>query len=72
MIPDDYNPIGCYIRTFNIPENWLDREIFLHFEGVKSASYIWINGKAVGYNQGGFEPAEYDITPYLKKGKNKI
>ena len=71
-VPDDYNPVGSYVRSFNLPENWADKQIFLHFEGVKSASYVWINGKKVGYNQGGMEPAEYEITDYLVAGKNKI
>lgn len=71
-IPDYYNPTGCYKRTFTIPAGWSEKEIMLRFEGVKSASRVWINGQRVGYNQGGFEPAEYAITPYLKKGKNDI
>ncbi|MGF1586092.1 MAG: glycoside hydrolase family 2 TIM barrel-domain containing protein [Bacteroidales bacterium] len=71
-VPENYNPTGCYVRTFRIPRNWDGREIFLHFEGVKSASYVWINGQAVGYNQGGFEPAEYNVTPFIKRGENTI
>ena len=70
--PDYHNPTGCYKRTFNLPPNWKDREVLLRFEGVKSASYVWINGQQAGYNQGGFEPAEYNITPYLKPGRNDI
>ncbi|NQU86876.1 MAG: glycoside hydrolase family 2, partial [Mariniphaga sp.] len=72
FIPDDFNPTGCYLREFNLSRNWDDNEIFLRFEGIKSASYVWVNGKEVGYNQGGFEPAEYNITPFLKKGGNTI
>ncbi len=71
-VPEDFNPVGSYFRTFQLPGHWVDREVFLHFEGVQSASYVWINGKEVGYNQGGMEPAEYDITPYLKSGENSI
>jgi beta-galactosidase len=71
-IPDYYNPTGCYKRTFKIPAEWTEKEVMLRFEGVKSASYVWINGEKAGYNQGGFEPAEYNITPFLKKGKNDI
>ena len=44
----------------------------LHFEGVKSASYVWVNGHKVGYNQGGMEPAEYDVTPWLTQGDNTL
>ncbi len=71
-VPDYYNPVGSYFRTFEVPASWDKRQIFLHFEGVKSASYVWVNGKEVGYNQGGFEPAEYDVTDFVKRGKNTI
>ena len=72
FVPKDFNPVGSYYRTFKLPNNWKDKQHFLHFEGVQSASYVWINGVKVGYNQGAFEPAEYDITPYLKNGTNSI
>ncbi|MCF8335538.1 MAG: DUF4981 domain-containing protein [Bacteroidales bacterium] len=71
-VPDEFNPVGSYYRTFEISSDWTEKKIFLHFEGVQSASYVWINGEKVGYNQGAMEPAEYDITPFLKKGKNSI
>ena len=71
-VPEQFNPTGSYYRSFELPEDWSKRQVFLHFEGVHSASYVWINGKEVGYNQGGMEPAEYDITPYLRKGENNI
>ena len=71
-IPDYYNPTGCYKRTFVLPESWNNKEVMLRFEGIKSASYVWVNGNRVGYNQGGFEPAEYNITPFLKKGENDL
>ncbi len=72
FVPDYYNPTGCYKRTFYLPNGWDNREILLRFEGVKSASYVWINGQPVGYNQGAFEPAEYNITSFLKSGENEI
>lgn len=71
-VPEDYNPVGVYKKSFIIPEQWDNHQIFLHFEGVKSASYVWINGEKVGYDQGGMEPAEYDITKYLQEGENTI
>ena len=71
-IPDYYNPVGCYKRKFELPREWEDKEVMLRFEGIKSASYVWVNGKRVGYNQGGFEPAEYNITPFLDRGENDI
>ena len=71
-IPAYFNPVGCYKRTITIPEEWKDKEVMLRFEGIKSASYVWVNGKRVGYNQGGFEPAEYDITPFIRSGENDL
>jgi len=71
-IPNYYNPVGCYKRNFTVPSNWKSKQVFLRFEGVKSAAYIWVNGKKVGYNQGGFEPAEFDVTPFIKTGKNDL
>ena len=64
--PSNYNPVGCYRRGFTIPESWAGRTIFLHFEGVHSASYVWINGQMVGYNEGGMEPAEYNISSRIR------
>ncbi|WP_373497035.1 glycoside hydrolase family 2 TIM barrel-domain containing protein, partial [Aquiflexum sp.] len=69
-VPDDYNPVGSYLRTFQIPENWSDREVFLRFAGVTSAAYIWVNGKEVGYSQGGIAPVEFNVTSYLRPGNN--
>ncbi len=69
-IPHEYNPVGSYRMKFTIPEDWSGKEIFVHFSGVKSAFYIWINGQKVGYSQGSMTPAEFNITSYLKKGEN--
>jgi len=66
------NPVGSYRTTFSIPDNWEDNSIFLHFGGVKSAMYVWVNGEQVGYSQGSMTPAEFDITPYLNDGKNML
>lgn len=70
--PTRYNPVGQYRRTFTVPRNWAGRRTFLHFEGVKSAHYVWINGELVGYSEDSYVPAEYDITPYLRSGTNQI
>ena len=69
-IPHEYNPVGMYRHEFVLPDNWNGKEVFLRFEGVASASFVWLNGKEVGYNQGAMEPAEYNVTNYLKPGKN--
>lgn len=66
------NPVGSYIHNFTVPQNWDGREIFIHFDGVCSAFYIWVNGEKVGYSQGSRTPAEFNLTTYLKKGDNKI
>ncbi|MCF8335321.1 MAG: DUF4981 domain-containing protein [Bacteroidales bacterium] len=71
-IPHDYNPVGCYKKSFQIPQEWDNREIFLHFAGVKSAFYVWVNGEKVGYDQGSMTPAEFNITPYLQQGENQV
>jgi len=65
-------PVGSYRRAFEIPDNWEGKKIYLHFAGVQSAMYVWINGKKVGYSQGSMTPAEFDITPYIKKGENML
>jgi beta-galactosidase len=64
------NPVGSYRRTFTVPKQWSRRRVFLHFAGVKSAFYVWLNGQKVGYSQGSMTPAEFDVTPYLQDGDN--
>lgn len=71
-VPHDYNPVGSYIKSFEIPENWDGRRVFIQFGAVKSAMYLWINGEKVGYSQGSKTPAEWDITDYLTKDKNTL
>ena len=68
------NPVGSYRRDFTIPKDWQgDKRIFIHFGGVSSAMYLWINGKKVGYSQGSMLPAEFDITDFVNKnGKNVL
>ncbi|MEV5725147.1 glycoside hydrolase family 2 TIM barrel-domain containing protein [Streptomyces pharetrae] len=70
--PTRYNPVGQYRRTFTLPRNWTGRRTFLHFEGVKSAHYVWINGELAGYSEDSYTAAEYDITRLLKPGTNQI
>ncbi|MHA1729646.1 MAG: glycoside hydrolase family 2 TIM barrel-domain containing protein [Promethearchaeota archaeon] len=70
-IPHDYNPVGSYRLNFTVPKSWDDMEVFIHFGGVKSAFYIWVNGKMVGYSQGSMTPAEFKINKYIHTDKNK-
>jgi beta-galactosidase len=72
FVPREYNPTGAYRKTFNIPSSWKGEQIFLRMEKVASASFVWINGQEVGYNEGAQEPAEYNITQYVRPGKNTI
>ena len=72
LIPKDYNPVGSYRTTFTVPNNWNGRNIYIHFGGVKSAFYIWVNGKKVGYSQGSMTPAEFNLNSYLQKGENHL
>ncbi|WP_281613791.1 glycoside hydrolase family 2 TIM barrel-domain containing protein [Flammeovirga sp. SubArs3] len=71
-IPHDDNPVGSYKRTFNLPVNFEGKQVFVHFAGVRSAMYLWVNGEKVGYSQGSKTPAEFDITSFVKEGENQI
>ncbi|WP_303316258.1 glycoside hydrolase family 2 TIM barrel-domain containing protein [Flavivirga abyssicola] len=66
------NPVGHYIKTFNVDESWDDKDIILHFGGVSSAFYVWVNGAFIGYSEDTRLPSEFDITKHIKKGDNKI
>ncbi len=66
------NEVGSYRRKFTLPENWNGKETYIHFGGVESAFYLWVNGQKVGYSQGSYLPAEFRLTPYLKPGENTI
>jgi len=66
------NPVGSYRRNFELPANWNNRRVYLHFEGGTSAMYIWVNGEKVGYSENTKSPNEFDITKYVKTGKNLV
>ncbi|SDT53541.1 beta-galactosidase [Paenibacillaceae bacterium GAS479] len=70
--PTLYNPVGSYVRTFTVPDNWQGQPVFISFQGVESAFYVWVNGELVGYSEDTFTPAEFDLTPYLRAGENKL
>ncbi|WP_407442496.1 glycoside hydrolase family 2 TIM barrel-domain containing protein [Fibrobacter sp.] len=70
--PTQFNPVGHYRRTFTVPEAWDGKRIRLHFEGVESAYYVWVNGTYVGYSEDTFTGHEFDITKLLRKGENNI
>lgn len=66
------NPVGKYLRTFTIPNEWNGRRVFLHFAGVEGALQVWLNGQSVGYSQGSRSPAEFEITSLLQAGENHL
>ncbi|MDP0500843.1 MAG: glycoside hydrolase family 2 TIM barrel-domain containing protein [Verrucomicrobiota bacterium JB022] len=69
---EERNPVGSYRTTFTVADDWDERQVFLHFGGVMSAFYVWINGERVGYSQGSMEPSEFNITDYLQPGENSL
>lgn len=70
--PTDYNPVGCYITDFEVPEAWRGRRTIIKFGAVKSAITLYINGREVGYSEDSKTPAEWDITKYVHAGKNRL
>ena len=72
FVPQDYNPVGHYVHEFTVPENWKGMHVIMDFEGVESAFYLWINGKMVGYSEDSRLPAHFNISKFLKKGKNRL
>ena len=66
------NPVGSYVRTFQIPDNWDGRRTLIHFGGIYSAAFVWLNGQYVGYTQGANNVAEFDLTDFLHKGENTL
>jgi len=68
----DRNPVGSYRRTFQVPSDWKGRQVFLQFDGVDSAFYVWINGRQVGCSQDSRTPAVFNVTRYLQQGENVL
>ncbi len=71
-IPEAFNPVGSYRREFFLPKEWTGRTVFLHFDGVESAFYVWINGQKVGFGKDSRTPVEFNISPYLREGTNML
>ncbi len=66
------NPVGSYVTSFQVAPEMMNKRFYLHFEGVKSAMYLWVNGKQVGYSQNSMSPAEFDVTDYVREGENRM
>lgn len=71
-IPSDFNPVASYVKYFTIPENFKGKKVVISFQGVESGFALWLNGSYVGYSEDTFDPSEFDLTPYLKDGENKL
>ncbi len=69
---ENRNPVGQYVTYFDVSKDMLSKNLILHFGGVHSAMYLWVNGQKVGYSQNSMSPAEFDVTSYLREGKNKL
>lgn len=69
---DHRNPVGSYVTEFEVTQDMLDKNITLCFEGVKSAMYVWVNGRKVGYSQNSMSPAEFDISAFVRPGSNRL
>jgi beta-galactosidase len=72
FIDHAYNPVGSYRQSFTVPESWDGKQIVLHFGSISGCAYIWVNGQAVGLSKVAKSPAEFNITPFLKKGNNTL
>jgi len=72
FVPQDDNPTGAYRTNFTVPEAWDGQQVFLHFGGVNSAFYLYVNGQEVGYSEGSKTPAEFNITKHLTAGENVL
>lgn len=72
FVPQDYNGVGSYQRSFTLPSNWKDMNITLHFGGVSSAFRVWVNGKFLGYGEDSCLPSEFNATAYLEEGENIV
>lgn len=71
-IPEDNNPVGSYRKKVNIPDSWNGRQVFINLGAVKSAFFIWVNGRKVGYSEDSKLSAEFDITRYVHPGENLV
>lgn len=71
-IPQDHNPVGSYVKMFTVPPQMENKPVYISFQGVESAVYVWLNGEFVGYSEDSFTPAEFELTPFLTEGENKL
>jgi beta-galactosidase len=72
FINHSYAPVGTYRTSFSVPSNWKNKDVILSFGSINGCAYIWVNGKAVGLSKVAKTAAEFNITPYLRRGDNKL
>jgi beta-galactosidase len=72
FIPHHDNPVGSYRRSFTVPDAWRGRRVILHFGSLKSAGWVWVNGREAGFAKGSKTPAEFDVTDLLRPGENTV
>ncbi|MEC9437103.1 MAG: glycoside hydrolase family 2 TIM barrel-domain containing protein [Candidatus Neomarinimicrobiota bacterium] len=72
FIPHKINTVGSYRRKISIPQEWLKKDVFLKFGSIRSACYVWFNGKYIGYSQGSKTPSEFDVTEFIQAGENHV
>lgn len=70
--PVEYNPVGAYRRTFDLPDNFIGNQVCISFQGVESAFYLYLNGECIGYSEDSFTNAEFDLTPYIREKNNQL
>ena len=70
--PTEYNPVGCYIKKFTLPDGFKKDRVIICFEGVESAYYLYINGERIAYSEGTFRESRFDITDYITDGENTL
>ncbi len=68
----EYNPVGSYIKRFDLSEQMREKKIRICFEGVEEAMYLWLNGQFVGYAEDSFTPSEFDLTPFIREKGNVL
>lgn len=71
-IPTEFNPVASYVKYFEIPESMRGKRLFVSFQGAESGIAVWLNGAYVGYSQDSFTPSEFELTPYVREGENKL
>lgn len=71
-VPKDFNPTASYVKYFTLPEGFAGNPVYISFQGVESALTLWLNGQYVGFSADSFTPAEFELTPYITEGENKL